>query len=173
MKKMISLLTGMVLVLELILISGCGSDKFEGTWVGVRDASHNVSVIELNIKKNGEGYLVSTKKEQLNISPSYYGNTRTLQAVHFAKSDDETNLGAVAKDNVLTISSGPHWTFTYDESTKQLYGVLSYMVSNKVTFTRDEDGKLFDKTKDEVFAKEKDEMQQAYPDYTMQDVEGK
>lgn len=174
--KKLSLMMALIMMLGcMVFISGCGSDKFEGKWVGVRETNllgnRSVIIIELNIKKNGQGYLVSTQTEELSVSPSY-GGDKTIHAIHFAKKDDEKNLGATAKDNLLTVSSGRNWTFTYDESDKKLYGVLDYMDNKKVTFTRDEDGSLFDKTKDEEFAEVKDKVQQENPGYTIQETEG-
>lgn len=174
--KKLSLVMTLVLILGcMVFVSGCGSDKFEGKWVGVRETAllgnKGASIIELEIKKNGDNYIVNTKTEDLDIHFSDWD--KKITAIHFNKRTDEANLGASAKDNVLRVTSGNAWTFTYDKSTKHLHGILDYATDNVVEFVRDDDGKLFEKTKNEEFAKLKDEAQEKQPNYTLEETEGK
>lgn len=55
--KKLSLVMTLVLILGcMVFVSGCGSDKFEGKWVG----HYALTAVELDIQKNGKGYILNS-----------------------------------------------------------------------------------------------------------------
>lgn len=45
-------------VLVVLALTGCGSDKFSGKWINT-DAAPGKSLVELDISKNGNGYVIT------------------------------------------------------------------------------------------------------------------
>ena len=60
MKSSIRLLLTICVSFLLMMVAGCGSDKYSGTWIQTLDSLHEGTVVrQVNIEKNGENYLCS------------------------------------------------------------------------------------------------------------------
>jgi hypothetical protein len=53
MKKLLTIM----FILFVLVLTGCGSDKFSGKWINT-DAAPGKSLVELEISKNGNGYVI-------------------------------------------------------------------------------------------------------------------
>ncbi|WP_287046144.1 hypothetical protein [Megasphaera sp.] len=62
----------MISVIAMALLGGCGSDKFEGHWIGTtQDAGWNGKLerlYDITIEKNGKGYLVKETDYYWNVN---------------------------------------------------------------------------------------------------------
>lgn len=64
-----------IFIATTITLSGCGGDKFEGTWYGIKESSDSpiTSIEKLVIEKNGENYIIKPTKI------FYIGNYKKLR----------------------------------------------------------------------------------------------
>ena len=54
MKSSIRLLLTICVSFLLMMVAGCGSDKYSGTWIQTLDSLHEGTVVrQINIEKNG------------------------------------------------------------------------------------------------------------------------
>lgn len=147
--KLIALCTFFVCALGLV--AGCGAgDKFEGKWVGM--IKDNI-IAHWEIKKNGDGYLITAKRYRLmNIE-----RTKLIWRVV----NDLDNDGGTAKDNLLDVPK-TGGALTYNESDKTLK-TMPYPTVPAAVMHKDDDGKEFERLKAELLAKTKAELEKKYP----------
>ncbi len=147
--KLIALCT--MLVCSLVLVSGCGvGDKFEGKWVGmIKDEI----IAHWEIKKNGDGYLITAKRYRLMNVDKTNLKWRIV--------DDLENDGGTAKDNLLNVPK-TGGALTYNESDKTLK-TMPYPTVPAAVMHKDDDGKEFERLKAELLAKKKAELEKKYP----------
>lgn len=146
--KTIKFLVMMILLICAMVISGCGGDKFVGTWY----TEVNGEIQQLSIEKNGDGYLLNyqntNSRESKNmINKAEYDadhkqlaefgsvNQNRVEAIYDVKYEWKTTKGpsftASAKDGKLFVDGlGAFGVFAYIEKD----GTLQ---NNNVIYTKE------------------------------------
>lgn len=154
----------------MMLVSGCGGDKFAGEWVGVGPDTFRGGKLIHRIKidkngSNGKSYMVAWANLDLDSSKPE-NNAVQLQW----RQGNTYRFGGNLNGNTLTVQTpGSTLMFTYQESDKTLHFADPNSGMDIVCKRDDDKHTELHKITDEMLQKYKESMQNRHPEYTYQD----
>ena len=151
----------LVLFTVAVLAAGCGSDKFSGKWINA-DAGSGNPVIELNITKNGTGYII-TETESHYAKSTVFANEKEVARIKRENDDLYMKHLFQAKPQMQEVPVSLYdYTFTWtNQGDKKMTGIAKdnrLTIDNslgmaQITYVEKDDTLLLD---NRTFRKEKD-----------------
>lgn len=145
MNKFFKILTASVMLIAMLVISGCGGgDNFEGKWVTTKNSSFSKfdgsDYKQLTIEKNGDSYLLTEVTSSYNLKEKKIGNKGFLpifDATFVWETKKPAQISAKADgDNRLAIDTMfGKMTVTYVEKDGTL-------LIGKEVYTKEKDGDM-------------------------------
>lgn len=145
MKKSLRvILVGLLTVVLSMLLTGCGGDNFQGTWI-TKDPKQTIHV--LKIEKNGDNYLVQNTSYWYDIGAGKLVNNAIGDQTHLYDYD-VTLTKAVGDKKTATLNKeslviGPQDIITYIEKDGSL-------LSDNETFVKLTDNKQLQEAKEKI-----------------------
>lgn len=140
MKKVFCLLSVILLVVGALLVSGCGKDKFVGTWVAEAPDGLTDAVYKYTISKNGDDYILEIEDASVN---GWIGKHDKGGDVPWLVKNNKIT-GLKLKGNSISKSLPmKEFVITYIEGSDTISAPAG--IKLEVEFVRDDDGKEYDR----------------------------
>lgn len=156
MKKIKALKMILLVFCLAVFVSGCGTDKYIGNWVGIERPNDPTSpIMQISIEKNGNNYLVKMTEGR------YHGTKLSLlengDREFTWQTQEVRNKSAVLKNDKLYID-GAVDTFTFIEKDN----TLLYSGLGGISFKKDT-GKEFEEMKKTISESTLQQLKKDYP----------